>query len=288
MKKVSVIVPCYNQSEYLSETLDSVFLQTFKNWECIIVNDGSSDNTEKIALEYCKKDERFKYFYQNNQGVSVARNKGIKESCGYYILPLDGDDIIDATYMEKAVKYFENNPKTTLVYCNADFFGIENGPWQLPEYKYESFIWDNCIFVSALYKREDFDKTSGYNVNMREGLEDWDFWLSLLDKDSVIYRIDEVLFHYRIKEKSRNTEATNHLKFLYRQLYYNHEEIYAPYLINIIAIVRDVISFRNENEKLKSRLNVERDNLMILQSSYSYRIGRFLLYPFRLFKRLLK
>lgn len=281
MKKVSVIVPCYNQSEYLSETLDSVFLQTFKNWECIIVNDGSSDNTEKIALEYCKKDERFKYFYQNNQGVSVARNKGIKESCGYYILPLDGDDIIDATYMEKAVKYFENNPKTTLVYCNADFIGVKNGLWQLPEYKYESFIWSNCIFVTALYKREDFYKTSGYNVNMYNGLEDWDFWLSLLDKDSVVHKIEDVLFHYRIKDLSRNVCALKYLDELSRQVYINHKHIYDIYMC-------DIIKFHNESLFYKKAMEQEQNMRNKMAESFTYRLGNFLVAPFRYIRNILK
>lgn len=281
MNKVSIIVPCYNQSEYLSEALDSVLSQTYTNWECVIVNDGSSDNTENVALEYCKKDERFKYFYQNNKGVSAARNNGIKESCGYYILPLDGDDIIEQTYLEKAVMYFEYNPNTTLVYCNADFIGAKNGLWQLPEYKYDSFIWNNCIFVSALYKREDFDKTVGYNVNMDKGLEDWDFWLSLLNKDSVVHRINEVLFHYRIKEQSRNAYATDNIDILFRQIFVNHKNIYDTYIC-------DIIKYHNDNAALKNALDYEERRSEQILSSFDYRIVSLLLTPFRILKKLFK
>lgn len=121
MKKISIIIPCFNHAEFLAETLNSVLSQTYKNWECIVVNDGSTDNTEEIVSNYCRKDERIKYVSQRNMGVSAARNRGIQESDGYFILPLDGDDIIDSTYIEKAVCYFEENPQTTLVYCKADF-----------------------------------------------------------------------------------------------------------------------------------------------------------------------
>ena len=71
---VSIIVPCYNQAQYLPETLDSVLAQTYPYWECIIVNDGSPDNTEEIAKHYCEKDSRFKYVYKENGGLSSARN----------------------------------------------------------------------------------------------------------------------------------------------------------------------------------------------------------------------
>ena len=77
---VSIIIPCYNLSQYLPETLDSVLAQTYQSWECIIINDGSIDNTEKITKLYVDKDKRFKYIYQNNQGVSSARNNGIRNS----------------------------------------------------------------------------------------------------------------------------------------------------------------------------------------------------------------
>ena len=280
MKKVSVIVPCYNQSDYLSEALNSVLSQTYTNWECIVVNDGSSDDTEKIAIEYCEKDGRFKYVYQNNQGVSAARNNGIKKSCGYYILPLDGDDVIEPTYIELAIRHFEEYPDTTLVYCKADFWGAKNGPCWLPEYNYESMMWNNCIFVSALYKREDFDKTHGYNVNMDKGLEDWDFWLSLLDANSVVYRIDDVLFHYRIKKQSRNVVATKYQDILRRQIFNNHKSIYDKYLC-------DIIKYHNDSMSLGNELAYEREMSRKIQSSYTYRLGNFLLKPFRIVRKLL-
>lgn len=88
---VSIIVPCYNQGHLLCDALDSVLMQTYIDWECIIVNDGSTDNTESVALAYCEKDARFMYFYQDNQGVIASRNNAIRKSNGRYILPLDGE-----------------------------------------------------------------------------------------------------------------------------------------------------------------------------------------------------
>ena len=91
---ISVIVPCYQQGEYLSETLNSVLNQTYPYWECIIVNDGSTDNTKEVAALFCQKDNRFHYIEKENQGPSIARNTGINASQGEFILPLDADDII--------------------------------------------------------------------------------------------------------------------------------------------------------------------------------------------------
>ena len=109
----------------------------------------------------------------------MSRNNGIRSSNGKYILPLDSDDLIEPTYLEKAVNYHEENKDVKVVYCKADRFDQKRESWNLPEYKYEDDIWTNRIFCSAVYKRSDFDKTIGYNPNMKGGYEDWDFWLSL-------------------------------------------------------------------------------------------------------------
>ena len=107
---ISIIVPCFNQGEFLAEALNSVMGQTYSNWECVIVDDGSEDDTSVVAAEFVEKDRRFSYIKQDNQGPSIARNNGISLSKGTYILPLDSDDIIESTYLEKAINYFNNHP----------------------------------------------------------------------------------------------------------------------------------------------------------------------------------
>src|SRR6185437_10688188 len=120
---VSVIVPCYNYAHFLGEVLDSVLAQTYSNWECIIINDGSPDNTEEVALDYCAKDRRFKYFYKKNGGHSSARNYGIKQSNGKYIMPLDADDILDPKYLKEAVSKIESDENIKLVTAHVQHFG---------------------------------------------------------------------------------------------------------------------------------------------------------------------
>lgn len=101
--EISVIVPCYNLADYLPEALDSIATQTFQDWECIIVNDGSTDSTGEVAARYAASDPRFKFVETPNGGVIKARNLGVKSSTGKYLLFLDADDILMPEYMEKAM-----------------------------------------------------------------------------------------------------------------------------------------------------------------------------------------
>ena len=232
--KVSIIVPCYNQAEYLSETLDSVLAQTYSNWECVIVDDGSNDNSREISQKYVNKDCRFKYIYQENQGPSVARNNGIRHSDGYYILPLDADDLIADTYVEKALDVFERMPDVKLVYCQAKMFGESNGFWNLPEYEYKRIIWENIIFCTAMFSRHDFDKVGGYDPNMSEGLEDWDFWLSLIECGFKTFKIEKVLFRYRKYKLSRTQNALKNYYNIRKQIIKNHKSLYLKYNILVL------------------------------------------------------
>ena len=107
--KFSIIIPCYNIEKYISKTLESVFNQTFKDFEIILINDGSKDNTGEILDDYSKKYKRIKVVHKENEGVSEARNIGIRNATGEYIYFLDGDDLIENTLLERANEVFKNN-----------------------------------------------------------------------------------------------------------------------------------------------------------------------------------
>lgn len=241
---VSIIVPCYNQAQYLPETLQSVCDQTYSNWECIVVNDGSPDNTEDVALEWVRKDIRFKYFSKINGGVSAARNFGIGKSSGKYILPLDADDVIGKTYLEKAVRVLDENEDIGIVYCSAVYFGDKKGNWEIPKHSLKRSLFFNTIFSTALFRRSDFEKTEGYNTNMIHGYEDWDFWLYLIEKGICVYKIPEKLFFYRIKANSRNSSIDwEKLITLYNQIIINHYELYQQHFRNPFIMV-EYLRFR--------------------------------------------
>ena len=201
MPKISVIIPCYNQGAYLQEAVDSVLAQTFQDFEILVVDDGSTDvETVKLLQEYTRPKTRV--IHTENQGLSAARNNGIKEAKGAYILPLDADDKIGPGYLEDAVRILDRHPEIGIVYCEAAHFGVREGLWHLPDYSPDQLLLQNVIFCSALFRRAHWEKVGGFNVNMVYGWEDWDFWLALIRVGVKVYRIPKVHFFYRIREAS--------------------------------------------------------------------------------------
>ena len=201
---VSVVIPYYNDGKYIHETLESIQHQTYKNVEIILVDDGSTEKESIRVFDDLKK-LGFQTYRQGNAGPSAARNLAISHSKGKYILPVDADDKIRPAYIEKAVHYMESHTQCGIVYCKAEFFGARSGLWNLPKYSIEQMLLNNCIFVSALFRKDDWEKAHGYDSNMKYGLEDYEFWLSIIELGQGVYCIPETLFLYRIKNISRST-----------------------------------------------------------------------------------
>lgn len=196
---VSIITPCYNYGRFLSETLDSLLAQTYTNWECIIINDGSKDNTEEIALKYSGIDNRFKYTYQQNTGLPGARNAALMQSKGKYIQLLDADDLIEPEKLSLQVALMETHPEIDLVYSKMMLF-----PSDALERTYTSFILSNNvqpsgkneIIISALlddtfflpgcviFRKSLYEQVGNFNKSLY-GLEDWNYWsrAALLGKE---------------------------------------------------------------------------------------------------------
>ena len=204
---ISIVVPCYNQAEYLDECLQSVLDQTYADWECIIVNDGSPDNTEETAIKWIEKDARFKYFFKENGGVSSARNFGIDKALGEWILPLDSDDKIGNQYLELASKEFQNNYE--FIYCKAEYFGNRQETWVLKKYNYSAMLILNHIFCSVFYRKTTWSRVGGYDSSFIYGVEDWDFILSVLQPSTKVLQLDYVGFYYRRSSESRDTFYNN-------------------------------------------------------------------------------
>lgn len=271
---ISVIVPCYNQAEYLAETLQSVLDQEYQHWECIIVNDGSPDNTEDIAEQWVNKDSRFKYFKKENGGLSNARNFGIKQASGIYILPLDSDDKIGTQYISEAIDVFDKNPETKVVYSNLILFGSKNLELNLPPFTYKDLLTENRIFCSGIYSKSDYMKTSGYNPNMVGGLEDWDFWLQLIKEGDIVVKLEKFHFYYRIKDismlSSLNKEKNERLLL---QIFKNHVPLYLEYF-NPIRDHIEADYFKKEAEMYKN--------------SDEYKAGAFLYAPIKFVKKIFR
>lgn len=203
MERVSIIIPCFNAGDALREAVDASLAQTYPDVEVVVVDDGSTDpRTLEVLREV--EGERVRLFRQDNGGPSAARNRAIHEATGTYILPLDADDSIEPTYVAKAVDAIQE-PGIGIVYCQATKFGAESGPWSLPEYTLRELVIDNVIFVTSLFRKDDWARVGGFNEGLRKGVEDYDFWIKLVNLGCRVHRIDEPLFHYRVQAVSRTS-----------------------------------------------------------------------------------
>jgi len=252
--KVSVVVPCYNQAQYLDEALQSVLNQSFTNWECIIVNDGSTDNTEAVSNKWIKKDSRFKYIYQENGGLSSARNSGIKKAESEFVLPLDADDKIGENYLELAYQAFQEHKDLKVVYCEAKKFGGSNELWKLPEFSLYNLSRKNMIFCSSLFRKKDWEEVGGFDVNMIHGWEDWEFWISMLKNGGLVKKIESVQFYYRVKDvsmlKAMDAQKTKETE---EYLSVKHADFFVKQLGSFNALLRETERVKkNYDEKLKS------------------------------------
>ncbi|MFV8368173.1 glycosyltransferase family 2 protein [Flavobacterium sp. LB2R40] len=254
-KKVTIIVPCYNQAQFLEEALQSVLNQTYTNWECIIVNDGSPDNTEEIAKSWMDNDSRFVYLKKDNGGLSSARNLGIVHAIGEFILPLDADDKISVNYIASAIESFEQDVLLKVVYCKAEKFGDEIGMWELAPFSLFNLSRKNMIFCSAMYRKRDWERVGGYDVKMVYGWEDWEFWIATLKNGGNVKCLNEVGFFYRIKLNSM-LKKINHEKnqYLFEYLSVKHADFFVTHFGSFIVMNQIIENMKTEKElQLKSK-----------------------------------
>lgn len=240
---VSVIVPAFNASKTILETLDSIFSQTYTNFECIVVDDGSDDTFElkDNIKEYLNRDN-FKYIYKSNAGVSSARNLGAKNASGEYYLFVDSDDKIADSYIEKCVQAFALDLSLTLVCTDVQEFERSNRRIRHEVVSLDKFIFHNAIFPCiALIKASDFNRVGGYDERMKV-CEDWNLYISLLKHNDHYQIIHENLYYYRKRnDLSSLTDKidTNTIRMDHAlgQLCENHLEVYSAVLGDNWSIV---------------------------------------------------
>jgi len=268
--KVSIIIPCFNHWQFLPEALDSALNQTYSDCEVVIVDDGSTEPPPEDLLKSFGR-ERINFFRIENSGPSAARNKAIEKANGQFILPLDADDKIAPTYVEKALRLFQNQPDVGIVYCDAQYFGDRNEEWELPPYNFPDILLDNFIFSSALFKKEDWERIGGYNLNMIHGWEDHDFWLSIVELRKTVVRIPEALFYYRQVDGSRTKRFSARQKMeMFEQLAKNHRNLYVEnfdFLMHRLAELRLLLDEDTPEMEIKRELQNLKDRIRQMESS---------------------
>lgn len=229
--RISIISACFNHGKFINEMLESVYKQTFEDYEIIIVNDGSTDNTAEILQSITH--EKVKIIHTENHGPAEARNTAIKHARAPIIMNLDADDKIASDLLEKAYKTFRSGPNIGIVYSDTEFFGAKSGNFDIAEYSLETMLFDNRIISMAFFKKEDWGLVGGYSGELMYGLEDWDFWLLIIELGRKVVKIPEKLVYYRTYENfadcrsgRRKTDRRKMLESLIN-IFHRHEKLYS-------------------------------------------------------------
>lgn len=233
--KISVIIPCFNHGEFLSEAVNSVTEADRRDLELIVVDDGSTDwRTREEVQALCAQGIRT--ILQENRGVAAARNAAILVSQGEYIFPLDADDHLRPGWINQGIRILDSDPQVGVVYGDEEFFGTKTGRWRTGPFDLDRLLCFNYIPVSALYRRSVWEQNGGYDGTMPvQGLEDWDLWLGAFEHGWHFAYIPEVFREYRRAKESMLTRAleceTEVLDFIAKKHGPLYRRAWLPYLV---------------------------------------------------------
>ncbi len=273
--KISVIIACFNDAHYIDQAISSVQNQTYSNIELIVVDDGSKSLTKKVLQSIKTKIDIL--IFQENKGVSAARNKGIESSHGDFIMILDSDDYLEPKFLEKAIAEFDADKNVRVVSCYANLiYGKKKKGFLKPKGgDIISFLNNNCALGTSLYKKGDVSQVGGYDEKMLLGLEDWEFNIRIVAIGGIAKVIQEPLYNYRIKKNSRNEKAKKHKTEILKYIITKNIFLYKLHIENTLP----KLFFRME------KLN--RENLK-LSGSLEYKFGNYIFKPIRFLTNLIK
>lgn len=273
---LSIVIACYNDADYIEQAVTSALSQTYSNKEVIVVDDGSNSETKAVLKKLEPKITLL--ITQKNQGQSIARNNGIREAKGEYILNLDSDDFFEASFCEKAICKFDEDKQIAIVTCQANLFN-EKGFINvfLPSGgALNNFLFANAALGSLMFKRKDWESCGGYEEKLPIlGFEDWEFYIQILKFGGYAYVIQETLFNYQIRKNS-TTDRIRDLKLdKFKHIIMKHEELYKENFQSLVENIFERIK-QEQGEKIKNTKRIE------------FKLGFILLKPLRILKSLLK
>jgi len=271
LKKISVIIPCHNQGEYLENACNSIINQDYENWEVIIVDDSSTDKTKEIAKEIVLKDSRFTYMYSENKSSSKSRNDGLKIAAGDYIQFLDADDIINSNKFSESLKVTN---QADIVLTNFHLFE-DDVLSRIPPYCDLSTVtfdylniltkWDVDFSIPihcALFKKEIVNELL-FNTELK-AKEDWVFWLAVFNRNPMVKFIDKELAFYRLHANSKTqnkkefyNKAITTVKHIYSTLDLSDAKLFSNRLIEDLYHEKDKADYLY---KLKLENDIELKN----------------------------
>ena len=227
-----MVVPCFNLGRYLEEAVESVLEQSFQDFEIIIVDDGSTDpHTQELLGQWRRP--RTQLIRTANRGLSAARNIGVRRARGEYICPLDADDRLHPNWLERAVEALDRDRGITFVSHWFRTFGEEEWEWTPERCDLVALLDRNAVAVSAVVRRDALLEAGLFDEEMKDGCEDWDFWISLVERGYRGVIIPRFLFHYRRRSDSMSWNMPERHLMLFRRLIEKHEASYRAHLLEL-------------------------------------------------------
>ena len=206
---MSIVIPCFDDGAFLAEAVASVESAVSVPYELIVVNDGSGEDQTLETLD-CLRRAGYRIIDQENRGLAGARNRGIREaSCSLY-LPLDADNRLRPGFVEAALDVLERDPTVMAVYGDRTEFGLRSGRVTVDVPDLNRLLCGNYIDACAVIRREAWLACGGYDAQMPvQGMEDWDLWVSMLERDLTLHRLDLETFEYRVRRDSLLAKASS-------------------------------------------------------------------------------
>ena len=234
--RISVLMPCFNHGAFIGEAIASVLDQTFGAAEIIVVDDGSTEPATVDTLRTLAR-PRTTVLHTPNRGLPAARNHAARHARGALFCALDADDRLAPEWFEKAVAALDGDPGLTFVSHWLETFGDERWMWTPRSCELPALLARNTVNGAALVRREAFEAVDGYDETMRNGCEDWDFWLRLVERGFRGAIIPEVLFHYRrtAASMSRTMIADDSYRAPLVTLVRKHEAAYRAHVIDVLV-----------------------------------------------------
>jgi GT2 family glycosyltransferase len=234
--RISVLVPCFNHGQFIGDAIDSVFAQTLQDFEIVVVDDGSTDPQTRATLAGLPR-ERIDVLTTENRGLPAARNHAAAHARGELFCALDADDRLAPEWFEKAVRMLDERRDVAFVSHWLETFGDERWAWKPERCDLPSLLARNAVNGAALVRRAAFEAVGGYDATMRQGCEDWDFWLRLVERGFSGAIIPEVLFYYRRRSDSMSRVMLDEQQ--YRRplevLVRKHEAAYRDHMIPVLV-----------------------------------------------------
>ena len=272
---ISIIIPCYNDAQYIEQSLKSALNQTYPYKEVIVVDDGSNQETKAVLKKIESKITRL--ITQENQGQSTARNVGINAAKGDFILVLDSDDYFEPSFCEEAVAVFSTDTSIKIVTCHATLLFPDNRKEVfIPKGgDIKNFMFTNCALGTSMFKKEDWLMCGGYDESMRSGFEDWEFFIRLLKSGGTAFGIQKPLYTYRKREASTTSKANKIRYDLWNYIFTKHRDLYQDDFDNFISFFINRVK-KAETTQYKYKNKIE------------FKIGLVILKPFRFIKSIFK